>query len=71
MTVSSLDSKLYCAAIFIDLAKAFDTVNHKRLIDRLSNSGISDKSLSWLSNYLTDSAVCEVRTIPFSASFSH
>ena len=33
---NSIDSKQHCAGVFIDLKKAFDTVNHKLLVDKLS-----------------------------------
>ena len=34
----------YCAAVFIDLAKAFDSVNHHILIGRLNSLGFSNGS---------------------------
>ena len=52
--ISALNSKQYCAAIFIDLAKAFDTVNQSILADRLGSIGVSGHSLDWFTNYLTD-----------------
>jgi hypothetical protein len=44
----ALDSKQCCAAIFIDLAKAFDTVDHSILVGRLRSIGIPAGSLAWL-----------------------
>lgn len=43
-----------CLTVFLDLAKAFDTVNHDILFNRLENSGIRGMSLSILKDYLTD-----------------
>ena len=40
--------------IYLDLAKAFDTVNHNILIQKLSNLGIHGNLLLWLKNYLTN-----------------
>ena len=39
-------------AVFIDLSKTFDTVDHARLQYKLSNYVIKDREVSWLSNYL-------------------
>ena len=39
-------------AVFIDLRKAFDTVNHKILCSKLQKYGISGTNLSWVENYL-------------------
>ena len=36
----ALDSKQCCAAIFIDLAKVYDTVHHSILVDRLRSIGV-------------------------------
>ena len=48
----ALDSKQHCAAIFIDLAKGFDTVDHSILVGRLRTIGVSEGSLAWFANYL-------------------
>jgi hypothetical protein len=46
----ALDSKQYCAAIFIDLAKAYDTVDHSILVGRLRSIGVSGGTLAWFAN---------------------
>ena len=40
-------------ATFIDLKKAFDTVNHNILIQKLDRMGIKNRNLTWIRNYLT------------------
>ena len=40
----------YC--VFLDFAKAFDTVNHNILLHKLNHYGIKDKALSLFSSYL-------------------
>lgn len=49
----ALDFDTKCAAIFIDLRKAFDTVNHNLLLSKLSKIGIVDKTLDWFKSYLS------------------
>ena len=49
---------MYTLGVFIDLSKAFDTVDHNILISKLCNYGITDKNLDWFRNYLTDRKQC-------------
>lgn len=48
----SLDRSENSAAVFLDLAKAFDTVSHPILLDKLSNIGIRGLALDLFSSYL-------------------
>ena len=45
---------LYTDMVMIDLQKAFDTVNHSLLSDKLQASGLNNVSVSWLDSYLTN-----------------
>lgn len=48
----SLDEGSPCLCIFIDLAKAFDTVNHVQLLSALSNIGIRGTANKLFKSYL-------------------
>jgi len=40
--------------VYLDLQKAFDTVNHDISIDKLSTYGMRGTTLSWFKNYLSN-----------------
>ena len=45
-------------AIFLDLKKAFDTVNHQVLIHKMSYFNFSPCAIDWMSSYLSDRVQC-------------
>uniref|UniRef100_A0A8K9UIW2 Reverse transcriptase domain-containing protein n=1 Tax=Oncorhynchus mykiss TaxID=8022 RepID=A0A8K9UIW2_ONCMY len=56
--ITAIDKRQYCAAVFIDLAKAFDSVNHRILIGRLNSLCFSNDCLAWFTNYFSDRVQC-------------
>ena len=51
----SMDEGLLTGAVFIDLRKAFDTVDHDLLLEKLTMEyGVTGKELGWFRDYLTD-----------------
>ena len=49
-----LDEGKLPIAIFIDLSKAFDTLDHEILLTKLQYYGIQDIALKWFSSYLSN-----------------
>ena len=49
---TSLDQGNYAVSIFLDLSKAFDTVNHSILLSKLLFYGIQNPYINWFKSYL-------------------
>ena len=52
--LQNMDNGKFSCGVFIDLKKAFDTVNHEILLAKLENYGIRGVINSWFRSYLTD-----------------
>ena len=48
----ALDKGGYICAIFVDLSKAFDTLNHNLLIAKLGAYGFDTKALYYIKSYV-------------------
>ena len=49
---SSFEKNNFTLGVFIDLSKAFDTVDHHILISKLENYGVNGNNLRWFQSYL-------------------
>lgn len=50
--IDSIDAGDPCIGIFMDLSKAFDSVNHTLLISKLKSLGMVKSTLDWFCSYL-------------------
>ena len=50
----ALDHKQHVAVLFLDVSKAFDTVNHSLLLSKLQHLGLCSASLSWFHSYISE-----------------
>ena len=51
---SALDNLEFSICILIDFRKAFDTVEHSILLNKLHHCGIRRTALQWFNSYLTN-----------------
>ena len=52
--ITSLNSSYQTMGIFIDFSKAFDTIKHSVLLDKLRHYGIRGTALKLITDYLTN-----------------
>ena len=52
--LSALDKSEFVIGIFLDFKKAFDTVDHEILCNKLYKYGIRGNALQWMKDYLND-----------------
>ena len=52
--ITGLDNTEFAVCILIDFRKAFHTVEHSILVDKLYHYGIRGNALQWFNNYLTN-----------------
>jgi len=55
---NEMDNKQFSIGIFLDLSKAFDTIDHGILLKKLEVYGIRDNTLKWFQSYLCNRLQC-------------
>lgn len=51
---NELDDGLQVDAVYTDISKAFDKVNHSLLLKKLKSAGVHGTLLDWCQSYLAD-----------------
>ena len=52
MILEAMDKKMISALVLLDLSKAFDSINHQLLLQKLNYVGASHSAVSWFRSYL-------------------
>ncbi|CAB4020527.1 Hypothetical predicted protein [Paramuricea clavata] len=52
--LNAIDKKKVTAVVLLDMSKAFDSLDHKILMLKLHDVGMSPAALSWFSSYLSN-----------------
>ena len=67
--VTGLENKVNSACVLLDLSKAFDTIEHKIMLQKLEAYGIRGNFLTWFHSYLTGRKLrVKCRTVSSSTS---
>lgn len=52
--ITDMDNHKHSIALYMDLSKAFDTINHKILLQKMEHYGIRGLALKWFQDYLNN-----------------
>ena len=58
-----MDRGLYNLVVFLDLKKAFDTVNHRVLLSKLEMYGFNSKAINRLSYLSHRTQICQLTNV--------
>ena len=52
--LKAIDEKSVSLLVLLDMSKAFDSLNHELLLDKLFRLGLKPSAISWFNSYLSD-----------------